>query len=147
MPSFDLCSIFLCVIEVHRGLFFMLLALLFFLLASHALMDYSLQSETIASCKCRGSDNTIAKSVPWYYWMTAHALLHGGGVGAVVRWFGFEWATVVELASAETVLHWVIDHGKCLGWFGIHTDQLLHISCKLLWWGLLASKAFGTPGT
>ena len=38
----------------------MLLALVFFLLAAHALMDYSLQSETMAGCKCRGCDNPVA---------------------------------------------------------------------------------------
>lgn len=55
----------------------MLFALLFFLLAAHALMDYALQSGTIAACKCRGSDHPVARTVPWYYWLVAHAVLHG----------------------------------------------------------------------
>ena len=59
-----------------------MLALLFFLVAAHALMDYALQSETIATCKCRGCDSPVAKNVPWYYWLTAHTLLHGAAVGA-----------------------------------------------------------------
>ena len=119
----------------------MLLALLFFLLAAHALMDYALQSETIALCKCRGSSHPVAQSVPWYYWLTAHAVLHGAAVGAVVRWFGFGWEVAGGLAVAETAIHWVIDYGKCARWFGIHADQGFHIASKLLWWGLIAAGA------
>ena len=121
----------------------MLFALLFFLLAAHALMDYALQTEAIATCKCRGCDHPAAKTVPWYYWLTAHALLHGAAVGVVIRWFGYDWIAVVTLALCETIAHWWIDHLKCLGWFGIHIDQLLHLTCKLLWWGLLSRDAFG----
>ncbi len=120
----------------------MLFALLFFLLAAHALMDYALQTETIATCKCRDCDNPIAKSVPWYYWLTAHAMLHGAAVGAVIRWFGAEWSnwdTVAAFAVAETVLHWLIDYGKCEKWYGIHADQGLHVACKVLWFGLIAA--------
>ncbi len=116
----------------------MLLALLFFLIAAHALMDYSLQNGTMATCKCRNCDHPVAKSVPWFYWLTAHAALHGAAVGAVIRWFGFDWNIAVGFAIAETVVHWIIDHGKCQKWYGIHVDQALHVACKFLWWGLIA---------
>ncbi len=116
----------------------MVLALLFFLMSAHALMDFALQSETMAVCKCRNCDNPVAKAVPWYYWLTAHAVLHGAAVGAVIRWFGHDWQIVAAFAFAETSLHWLIDHGKCQGWYRIHVDQSLHVACKLLWWGLLA---------
>ena len=119
----------------------MLLALLFFLLASHALMDFALQSETMASCKCRRCDNPIARLVPWYYWLTAHAVLHGAGVGAVLRWFGYDWNLIAAFACAETAVHALIDHGKCQNWYAIGVDQAMHVACKLLWWGLLASGA------
>jgi hypothetical protein len=122
----------------------MLFALLFFLLAAHVLMDFALQNEITATCKCRGSDHPVAKIVPWYYWLTAHALLHGAATGVVIRWFGYDWPIVAALALAETITHWLIDHAKCLGWFGIHTDQCLHLLSKLLWLGLIASGAFGT---
>jgi hypothetical protein len=122
----------------------MLFALLFFLLASHALMDYALQSETIAYCKCKGSDHPAAKAVPWYYWLTTHAFLHGAAVGVVIRWFGFEWTVVAILAVSETVIHWLIDYGKCRNWFNIHADQAFHIACKLLWWGLIAGGALSS---
>jgi hypothetical protein len=120
----------------------MLFALLFFLVAAHALMDYALQSETIATCKCRDCDSPIAKSVPWYYWLTAHAFLHGAAVGAVARVFGCDWNAVAILAVAETTVHWVIDYGKCEKWYGIHADQLFHVACKLAWFGLIAGGVF-----
>ena len=117
-----------------------MLALLFFLLAAHALMDYALQTETIATCKCRGCDSPIAKSVPWYYWLTAHAVLHGAAVGGVVHWFGRGWDTVAAYALAETVVHWFIDFGKCEKWYSIHVDQGLHVLCKVFWFALLAAN-------
>src|SRR5688572_13122369 len=101
----------------------MLFALAFFLVATHALMDYALQSDAIATCKWRKCDSPVAKSVPWYYWLTAHAVLHGAAVGAVVRWFGFGWDAVAVLAVAETVAHWLIDFGKCEKWYEIGLDQ------------------------
>jgi len=116
--------------------------LLFFLLAAHALMDYALQNESMAVCKCRGTDHPLATSVPWFYWLTAHAILHGAAVGVVVRWCGFDWTVATGFAVAETAVHWLIDHGKCQKWYGIHVDQGLHVACKLLWWGLLVSGAF-----
>ena len=121
----------------------MLFALLFFLLAAHALMDFALQTEMIAACKCRGSDHPVAKAVPWYYWLTAHAFLHGAAVGVVIRWFGFEWYAVAILATSETAIHWLIDYGKCQNWFNIHADQAFHVACKILWWGLIAGGAVG----
>jgi hypothetical protein len=61
-------------------------------------------------------------------------------VGVVIRWCGFDWPIVVGFALAETVVHWLIDLGKCEKWYGIHTDQALHVACKLLWWGLIAGQ-------
>lgn len=115
----------------------MYLALLFYLLAIHALMDFALQGDAMATCKCRGTTNPLEKLVPWYYWLTSHALLHGAAVGVVVHWFGYDWETVIILAAAETVIHWFVDHAKCIGLFGIHPDQGAHIACKILWWALL----------
>ena len=121
---------------------FDLLALLFFLIAAHALMDYALQNETIATCKCRKCDSPLAKSVPWYYWLTAHAVLHGAAVGAVVRWFGYDWKVVVVLALAETVVHWLIDFGKCENWYSIAADQTFHVACKVFWFALIVGGVF-----
>lgn len=113
--------------------------MLFFLLAGHAAMDFAFQPDPMAICKCRRADHPLTKAVPWYYWLTAHALLHGAAVGVVVRWFGYDWSVVVALAVAETVIHWFIDLGKCERLYSIHVDQLLHVACKVVWWGLLVS--------
>ena len=113
--------------------------MLFFLLAGHALMDFSLQTDTIAVCKCRRANHMIQQAVPWYYWLTAHALLHGAAVGLVVA-MGYpgNWNLIVGFGLAETLIHWVIDYGKCEKLYNIHIDQGLHILCKLVWWGMLA---------
>jgi hypothetical protein len=41
---------------------------------------------------------------------------------------------------AETVLHWLIDFGKCEKWYSIHVDQGLHLLCKALWFALLTAN-------
>ena len=112
--------------------------MLFFLLAGHALMDYSLQNDAMAACKCRRTTNPIQQSVPWYYWLTAHALLHGAAVGVIIRWSdGANFHIAVVFGLAETFLHWFIDLGKCEKLYSIHIDQGMHVLCKVLWWGLL----------
>lgn len=120
--------------------------MLFFLLAGHALMDYSLQGDAMAACKCRRSTHPAAQSVPWYYWLTAHALLHGAAVGALVHWGYNDWNLALGFAIAETVLHWVIDFGKCERLYSIHVDQGMHVLCKVAWWALLAGQVVGGPG-
>lgn len=112
--------------------------MLFFLLAGHALMDFALQSDPMAVCKCRRAAHPLQQSVPWFYWLTAHALLHGAAVGGVVFWWVGDPTLVVGFAVAETVIHWLIDFGKCEKRYGIHADQGLHVLCKVAWWGLLA---------
>ena len=114
--------------------------MLFFLLAGHALMDYSLQTDPMAVCKCRRANNPLQQNVPWYYWLTAHALLHGAVVGVIVMWGYNDWELAIGFAVAETVAHWLIDFGKCEKLYNIHIDQLLHVLCKVAWWGLLASE-------
>jgi hypothetical protein len=121
--------------------------MLFFFVAGHALMDYSLQTDPMAVCKCRRANNPIQRSVPWFYWLTAHALLHGAAVGIIV-WWGYRdlwgndiWNVAIGFAIAETVIHWLIDLGKCEKLYGIHVDQSLHLICKVIWWGLLTSGA------
>ncbi len=118
----------------------MLFALLFFLIAAHALMDYSLQNDSMAVCKCPKSTSPIAVSVPWYYWLTSHALLHGAAVGVIFHWMKFDWNVVAALALAETVIHWFTDYGKCEKWYSLHVDQAIHIICKIVWWSLAASE-------
>lgn len=123
----------------------MLFALLFFLIAGHALMDYSLQGDSMAVCKCRKSTSPLAASVPWFYWLTSHALLHGAVVGVIFRWMEFDWSVVAVLATVETVIHWFVDLGKCEKYYSLHVDQTIHIICKIAWWAL-AAAAVVKPG-
>jgi len=106
-----------------------MIQLLFWLLVGHAFADFVFQSDSMAKGK-----NRHRKTEPppgavytpcWPYWLTAHALVHGGTVALITGSF--------FLGVLETLAHWVIDFGKCENWYGVHTDQALHIICKLVW--------------
>jgi len=106
---------------------------LFLFLVGHAVCDYALQTDWIAKSKSRHSGPPPAYDPKlhgpiqkiWPYVLSAHALIHGGAVFLITG--------SVFLGIAETFSHWVIDFGKCEKWYGIHTDQLLHFGCKILW--------------
>jgi hypothetical protein len=102
-----------------------MMELFWWMMVGHFAVDYPLQGSQTAIQKSPLTDNELSKAVPWYYWLTAHALMHGG----VVAWAtGFIW-----LGLAETMCHWFIDYGKCLKRYGIHTDQVLHVLSKVIW--------------
>ena len=65
-------------------------------------------------------------------------------VGVLVYWWYANtpgvWNLALGFAVAESVAHWLIDHGKCQKLYGIHLDQGLHVLCKVAWWGLLAGQ-------
>ena len=107
----------------------------FALLVGHAVCDYPLQAGPMAAEKCRRSATDLQRSVPWYYWLSAHALIHGGAVGLITG--------SLFLGLLETVVHWFIDFGKCEDWYGIHVDQALHVGCKVVWCVFLF---YGVPG-
>ncbi|MGL4422544.1 MAG: DUF3307 domain-containing protein [Gemmataceae bacterium] len=106
----------------------------FYLLAGHFLGDYMLQTDPVALCKCRNSPHPAQKTVPWAYWLTAHAFLHGALVGIILRCHGVPEAAALICAITETILHWIIDLLKCEKFYSIHVDQCLHIICKVGWW-------------
>ena len=58
-----------------------------------------------------------------YYWMTAHALVHGGVVYLITG--------NISLGLIEAVIHWLTDYAKCEGWISMHQDQAVHIGCKV----------------
>lgn len=95
------------------------------LVVGHAVADYPLQSDAMATEKDWHSTTPLQSAVPWVYWLTAHSFIHGGAVALIT---GSIW-----LGLAETVLHWLIDLAKCAGWTNIHLDQGLHIACKAVW--------------
>jgi hypothetical protein len=105
--------------------------LIFLLLCGHAVADFALQTEWIATNKNRhvrlklSPEMQKQTQVIWPHLLTAHALHHGLMVYLVTQ--------RLSLGIAETVAHWLTDFGKCEKWFGFHTDQGIHIFCKLLW--------------
>lgn len=99
----------------------------FKLCIGHAVADFWAQSEGMR--KAKGWPNAIISNPGgckvWPYALTAHCLIHAGAVWIVT---GSAW-----LALAEFVCHWLIDYGKCSGWFNTHVDQGAHITCKFMW--------------
>jgi len=104
------------------------LELFFKLYIAHALADFALQTDAMAKGKNRHNKPDYIpagqKFVPcWHYWLTAHALIHAGGV-----W----WATgIMWLGLVELVMHWLIDFLKCEGLTNPNQDQFLHFVCRL----------------
>lgn len=103
--------------------------LLFAFCISHALADFPLQGKFIAVCKVKGGDyrEFFGDSPPRFLWvhiLTAHSLIHAGGVWLV--------SGSVVLGFAEFVLHWIIDYLKGNSPAAFHVDQFLHYGCKVL---------------
>ena len=97
----------------------------FKLLIGHAVADFWAQSEGMRKAKGWKNDVRSDGYKVWPYALTAHALIHGGAVYVVTGnpWLGF----------AEFVCHWLIDYGKCSGFYNTHYDQGMHIGCKVAW--------------
>lgn len=102
-----------------------IVTLLFYLSVVHAIMDFPLQGEAVAINKNPNAGTELQKHVPWYYWNLSHALAHGGGVALVT---GSVW-----LGILETIAHFFIDLGKSNKLYCIHSDQIFHIICKIIW--------------
>jgi len=102
--------------------------LFFQLLIGHAVADYALQSDWMAKAKNRHHKTTPPPGATyqacWFWVLSAHALIHGGAVYVITG--------SPLLALIETLVHWCIDFAKCDNWFGINTDQSLHILTKAL---------------
>lgn len=100
------------------------------LMIAHALADFALQNSDMARLKNR---HAVPANVPpgqkltpcWFYFLTAHALIHAGCVWVVSGSIG--------LALLELNIHWMIDHLKCENVTNPHIDQGLHAISKLLY--------------
>jgi len=101
---------------IHQGP----LALFAALLVVHALVDFPLQGAYLAQQKARA---TATSQSEWIVALTAHCVIHAGGVWLVTGSLGF--------GAVELVLHGLIDFGKGERKFGLIADQLLHLGCKL----------------
>jgi hypothetical protein len=103
------------------------LALIAGFLVMHALADFPLQGDFIAKQKSRAkSDN---RSI-WIVSLSAHSVIHAGGVWLV--------SGSLTFAAIELILHALIDLGKGEDKFGLITDQLLHLACKVVYVALIA---------
>ncbi len=106
--------------------------LAFKLIIGHAIADFVFQPLPMALGKCRTRKprNEEEATYPsWPYWLTSHALVHGGIVWLITG--------NVYLGLLETVLHWFIDLAKCEKRIGMHQDQFAHLFTKLLYIFLL----------
>ena len=103
--------------------------LLFWLLVGHAIADFGLQNDWIARHKSRHfhppKESSQRPDLVWLHVLTAHTLMHAG---LVALFTGSVW-----LGLAEFVVHSIIDFFKSERKFGFHTDQFLHIGCKVVW--------------
>lgn len=97
----------------------------FLLLVAHAACDYIWQTDAIAVHKNPFVVGPLHQHVNWYYWMAAHALMHGGAVALITG--------SAILGIAESIMHFIIDVMKCAKIFTIHADQISHLLCKVLW--------------
>ena len=98
------------------------IALFFAFAIVHALADYPLQGDYLAREKQR---RNAASSCEWLIALTAHSLIHAGGVWLI--------SGSPLLGGVELFVHWLIDLGKGEGRYSYVVDQLLHLSCKLLY--------------
>jgi hypothetical protein len=112
-------------------------ALLFLFLCGHALADFALQTEWIATNKNRHVRRALSPElraqmqIIWPHLLTAHSLHHGLMVYLVSQ--------KLSLGLAETAIHWLTDFGKCEKWYGFHADQILHVAAKVLWTALIVT--------
>ena len=90
-------------------------------------------------CKNRKANLPLQQAVPWYYWMTAHALVHGLTVAVIVGWWtGNKELGAISSESSSSSSTGCIDTLKCEGVTSIHTDQAMHIICKMAWAVMIA---------
>jgi hypothetical protein len=97
--------------------------LVFWLFVAHALCDMPLQPSRLSQMKYRRAP--AGARGRWLMGLSAHSLIHAGGVAMVTG--------SVALGMAEFVAHWLIDAGKGEGWYGLAVDQAAHAACKLAW--------------
>ena len=94
---------------------------IFWLLVVHALCDFSLQTDVMAKGKSRHyrtEPPAGQASFPcWAFWLSAHALIWGGGMALVLG---------PALGAVAALAHWLTDFCKCEGWTTVPVDQAIH---------------------
>lgn len=94
---------------------------MFWLLVAHAVCDVPLQT----GCGSKHRHRPEGANGMWLYGLSAHALIHAGGVALATG--------SVALGIAEFFAHWITDFLKCDGYYGMKTDQGLHLIAKIVW--------------
>jgi hypothetical protein len=107
---------------------FNIIILFFKLLIAHAVADFALQTDAMASGKNRNNKPSFVPAGQpvvqcWPYWLSAHAAVNGGAVYIATG--------SILFGAIETILHWAIDYIKCDNLTSPHQDQALHILCLL----------------
>ncbi len=108
-----------------------LFKLIFLLFCGHAVGDFALQNEFVATNKNRHvrdrftPDQLSKMEVIWPWLLSAHAMHHGIIVYLITQNF---W-----ICFLETLFHALIDYGKCERWYNFHADQYLHLLNKIIW--------------
>ena len=104
-------------------------------IAYRGLCDHILSANPIQRCNKLKEEHYINIGVPWWHLMAAHSFIQGGGVFIITG--------SLLLGLMETIFHFIIDCLKCENKINIHTDQALHIWCKVVWtylWVIYASN-------
>ncbi len=112
----------------------------FWLFVGHAMGDFALQSDWMAVYKSRhNKDVHVLSTAPgliWIHVLGSHCAVHAGAVALATG--------SIVLGLFELIAHFIIDFSKSEGWFGFHTDQFLHLGCKVLWLVLLGTTSIGS---
>lgn len=113
-----------------------LFVLLFGLFVGHALGDFALQNNWMATYKSRHNTPNIKSARPdliWLHVLSAHCSIHAGFTALAVLLVSNSLGLALIIGVAEFAAHWIIDFAKSESKFGFHTDQFLHYGCKVLW--------------
>lgn len=101
-----------------------------FLIFSHFLADYGLQTEYVALNKGKNLWPMLAHCSINAFIVVLSIILYGFMVTSAPLAFVFNLA--VTLGCYEFVMHFIIDTLKCNNVIGYNTDQLCHIIAKIL---------------
>jgi hypothetical protein len=97
------------------------------LMIGHALADFPLQGEYLASCKNRRwllkLNDPNRPSSHWWICMSMHCFIQAGMVWIITQSF--------VLGMIEWLLHFCIDCIKCNRSTSLFADQLAHSLCKV----------------
>jgi hypothetical protein len=94
---------------------------LLLLICSHYVGDFALQSDWLATNKGSGPF--------WIHAMVAHCAIQALGVLLITN--------SAFLAVGEFLAHFMIDFAKTRGLIGFTTDQVYHLTFRIVWWFLL----------